>query len=236
VTGNDRKKGQDMDGTFDATLMDGRAVIGSIVHRTNGFVYRCNNDADYSMLLMEGAVAELTGHPAAEFLTPPQRSYAGLCHPEDVAAMVAAVDGALERRANWTVDYRLLRADGSTRWVQEVGGGVFDDAGGLLFLEGIVLDIEARKQDEAAAQARTGAIAAHCRDLVTETRPILGVLRELRILAINARIEAARAGQAGAGFAVVAGEVGRIANETATRATRIAELTEELQGLLRTGA
>lgn len=221
---------------MDGAMIDGREVIGSIVHRTNGFVYRCRNDRDYSMLLMEGAVAELTGHPSSDFLNPPQRSYAGLCHPEDADKVFAAVDAALLGRQNWTVDYRLVRPDGSARWVHEVGGGVFDPAGELLFLEGVVLDYEARKRDEAESTARNAEIAAHCRTLVSETRPILSVLRELRILAINARIEAARAGQAGAGFAVVSGEVGRIANETAVRATKVAELTEELQKLLRSAA
>ncbi|WP_434620071.1 methyl-accepting chemotaxis protein [Tabrizicola sp. M-4] len=220
-----------MDGTF----IDGREVVGSILHRTNGFVYRCRNDRDYSMLLMEGAVQELTGYPADDFLVPPQRSYAGLAHPEDAEAMFAAVDAALLRRENWTVDYRVMRPDGSTRWVHEVGGGVFDAAGELQFLEGIVLDHEARKIEESESRARNQQITLFCKDLVSETKPILSVLRELRILAINARIEAARAGQAGAGFAVVAGEVGRIANETATRATKVAELTEELQKLLRAG-
>ena len=218
---------------MDGAIFDGRAVIGSIVHRTNGFVYRCRNDRDYSMLLMEGAVSELTGYPTDDFITQPQRSYSGLCHPDDSDAVFAAVDSALERRENWTVDYRLVRPDGATRWVHEVGGGVFDSAGNLEFLEGIVLDNEARKQDEAARGTRTQQIANHCRTLMQETKPVLSVLRELRILAINARIEAARAGQAGAGFAVVAGEVGRIADETTTRAARVADLTEELQKLLR---
>ncbi len=218
-----------MDGAF----FDGREIIGSILHRTNGFVYRCRNDRDYSMLLMEGAVAELTGYPTSDFIEMPQRSYSGLTHPEDTDTVFAAVDSALERRENWSVDYRLVRPDGSTRWVHEVGGGVFDASGALQFLEGIVLDYEQRKREEALRGERNQQITEFCRNLVSETKPILSVLRELRILAINARIEAARAGQAGAGFAVVAGEVGRIANETTTRASTVSDLTEELQKLLR---
>ncbi len=217
---------------MDGAIFDDREVIGSIVHRTNGFVYRCRNDRDYSMLLMEGAVGELTGSPSVRFLDPPQLSYAGLCHPEDCDFVYAAVDAALEKRENWSIEYRLVRPDGSSRWVHEVGGGVFDDAGALEFLEGVVLDHEARKREDAARGQRNQQIEGHCRTLVQETKPVLRVLRELRILAINARIEAARAGRAGAGFSVVAAEVGRIADETAARATRVAELTEELQALL----
>ena len=218
---------------MDGAIFDGRAVIGSIVHRTNGFVYRCRNDRDYSMLLMEGAVAELTGHPSSEFTAGPHRSYSALCHPDDCEGVFAAVDAALEKHENWTVEYRLVRPDGSTCWVHEVGGGVFDANDTLEFLEGVVLDHEARKRAEIARSLRNRQIEDHCRTLMQETKPVLRVLRELRILAINARIEAARAGHAGAGFSVVAGEVGRIAEETAARASRAADLTEELQGLLR---
>lgn len=214
---------------------DGTSIIAGIVHRANAFVYRCKNDADYTMTLMDGAVKEITGHSASEFLTPPQLSFSALYHPDEADRLVELFDRALERRENWQVSFRLRQPDGSYRWVHEVGGGVRNAAGELLFHEGIIMDHEIRKRDETAANVRNDQIASYCRNLVTETKPILSVLRELRILAINARIEAARAGQAGAGFAVVAGEVGRIANETATKATRVAELTEELQELLRSG-
>jgi len=219
-----------MDGQYSDS---GVSVIGSIIHRANAFVYRCKNDADYTMITMEGAVRELTGHSASEFLTPPQLSFSGLYHPDEAEALVKLFDSALERRENWQVSFRLRQPDGSYRWVHEVGGGVRNAAGELLFHEGIIMDHEIRKRDEAAASERNNRIAQYCRNLVSETKPILAVLRELRILAINARIEAARAGHAGAGFAVVAGEVGRIANETATRATKVSDLTEELQEMLR---
>lgn len=223
-----------MDGSgLQGGFVESRAVIGSIIHRANGFVYRCMNNSEYTMLLMEGAVEELTGYQSAEFVLEPQRSYAGQCHPDDAQGMFDAVDRALERRENWAIDYRLVRPGGSTVWVHEVGGGVFDEAGELKFLEGIVLDNEQRRQEEQARYVRNSEIAGYCKQLVSETKPILAVLRELRILAINARIEAARAAQAGAGFAVVAKEVGRIANETSEKASRVADITEELQKLLR---
>ncbi|NBO20639.1 MAG: PAS domain S-box protein [Rhodobacteraceae bacterium] len=216
----------------DHIQIDTNAQLGSIIQRANAFVYRCRNDADYTMTMMTGAVEELTGHPAHAFLEPPQFSFSALYHPDESEALVRLFDRALERREAWQVSFRLRQPDGHYRWVHEVGGGVFDENDTLLFLEGIILDHEIRKRDEQAAQDLTEKIAAYCRDLVADTKPILGVLRELRILAINARIEAARAGQAGAGFAVVAGEVGRIANETGTRAARVADLTAELAQLL----
>lgn len=209
--------------------------MAGMIQRANSFVYRCANDADYTMTLMRGAVKELTGYPPEDFLNPPQKSFAAIYHPDEIDGVVRDVERALEKRESWHLTFRMLQPNGGYRWCHEVGAGVFDASGKLLFLEGLIMDYEAKKRQEADAANRNDQIALFCRDLVTETKPILSVLRELRILAINARIEAARAGHAGAGFSVVAGEVGRIANETATRASKVAELTEDLQHLLRQG-
>lgn len=211
-------------------------VAGSILRRSSGFLYRCRNDRAYSMVFMEGAVAALTGQPADMFIGPEAQSYAAAIHPDDLTDVVAAVDAALAGRVGWSVDYRLRRADGSDLWVQENGGGVFAETGALLYLEGIVVDHALAKAEALAAAALQGELAEKCRMLPQETGPVLEVLKLLRILAIDARIEAARAGQAGAGLAVVASETGRLADETATRASRVAETTRALNLLLSVGA
>lgn len=208
---------------------------GSILLRANGFLYRCRNDRDYSMIYMEGAVVGLTGYAATDFLGPMQRSYVGITHPADQELVFARVDGALKARSSWAMEYRLCRANGADQWVREFGGGVFDGAGKLLYLEGIVLDHTVGKAEELAAGALQVELAHKCRLLLQQTGPVLDVLRLLRILAINARIEAGRAGAAGVGSAVVASEIGRLADESSARASHIADVTRDLQLLLNGG-
>lgn len=62
-------------------------------------------------------------------------------------------------------------------------------------------------------------LAATERDLTQITE----ISREVKILALNARIEAARAGAAGAGFAVIAGAIGQLARDTTDAADGISE-------------
>lgn len=209
-------------------------IIGSISQRMGGFLYRCRNDRDYSMIFMAGGVEELTGYPAEAFTGAGRRSYAAMTHREDAEAVYAAVDQALAERRNWTVTYRIVGRDGRETWVHEIGGGVFqgDD---LVYLEGVVVNRDAGRRAELRSMARLEAISDKSRLLLKSTVPIVNVLRTLRILAINARLEAGRAGPAGASFGYVANEVSRLSEETAQLAEAIARITGELNALVSEG-
>ncbi len=210
------------------------AIIQSIINRMDGFLYRCRNDKAYSMMFMAGDVRLLTGFDAGAFTGAEARSYAAMTHPEDLDSVYAAVDAALAGKTNWSVDYRIQRADGSDRWVHEIGGGVYQ-GDELLYLEGVVIDSDRAKRDELHNVEMLAAISEKARLLLCNTVPIVEVLRTLRILAINARLEAGRAGPTGASFGFVAHEVSRLAEETSVLAERIATVTGQLQDLLKTG-
>ncbi len=67
------------------------------------------------------------------------------------------------------------------------------------------------------------------REIGKVTRLISSIAEQTNLLALNATIEAARAGEAGKGFAVVASEVKDLAKETSEATTSIGARVEEIQ-------
>ena len=210
-------------------------VIESVASRLNGFFYRCQNDPGYTMLFMTDGIATLTGYPASDFINNRARTFTSIVEPKDVPLVDAGVAAGLEKRGNWEIDYRLLRRDGSPLWIHESGAGIFDNNGQLLFLEGVCIDISPQKQQEERLGQLVGRISGTSNDIVEAVQHILGELRTLKLLALNARIEAARAAEHGAGFAVVAQEMKSLADTTREEADRIRSLMDTLQVLLKGG-
>jgi hypothetical protein len=208
------------------------SVIESVASRLNGFFYRCQNDAGYTMLFMSPGIEALTNYPASDFLNNRVRTFTSVVDPRDIAEIDAAVGDGVARRTKWEIDYRLVKRDGTPLWIHESGAGVFDEAGALMFLEGVCIDISAQKQQEGKLEQLIGGISGTSNDIVSAVQHILGELRTLKLLALNARIEAARAGEHGSGFAVVAQEMKSLADTTREEADRINGLMERLQSLL----
>ena len=210
-------------------------VIESVASRLNGFFYRCQNDAGYTMLFMTEGIETLTGYPVSDFLNNHVRTFTSIVDPQDGGAVDAAVGAGVEKRAKWEIDYRLIKRDGHPLWIHESGAGVFDDNNQLLFLEGVCIDISPQKKQEEKLEQLVGNISGTSNDIVEAVQHILGELRTLKLLALNARIEAARAAEHGAGFAVVAQEMKSLADTTREEADRIRALMETLQTLLKAG-
>jgi len=210
-------------------------VIESVASRLNGFFYRCQNDAGYTMLFMTDGIELLTGYPTSEFLNNRVRTFTSVVEPKDIRLVDAAVGRGVETKSKWEIDYRLVKRDGNPIWIHESGAGIFDDNGQLLFLEGVCIDISAQKLQEGKLEQLVSRISGTSNDIVEAVQHILGELRTLKLLALNARIEAARAAEHGAGFAVVAQEMKSLADTTREEADRIRSLMETLQTLLKSG-
>jgi len=81
-------------------------------------------------------------------------------HPDDLARCVEIYTEAFDRRASFSLDYRLRRHDGEYRWIEDVGTPRQDSGGNFLGYIGHCLDISERKQAEAALRLQSSALEA----------------------------------------------------------------------------
>lgn len=75
-----------------------------------------------------------------------------LVAPEDRERARLAVERAIEKRSDYDIEYRVILADGTKRWVAAKGRAQYDASGNASSMLGVVQDITERKQTEAALQ------------------------------------------------------------------------------------
>ena len=164
----------------------------------------------------------------------------------EVTAAVAQLDGAVAQLVG-TSD-GITRTAGSaqqltmavTEAAREVSSGIDMVASGADEMGASISEIAQNAVTVAgiaaeavlAAEATTETVVAlgdSSREIGNVVNVITAIAEQTNLLALNATIEAARAGEAGKGFAVVASEVKDLARETARATGDISERVESIQ-------
>jgi diguanylate cyclase (GGDEF)-like protein/PAS domain S-box-containing protein len=130
------------------SAQDNARMLKTLLATVDGMVYR--RRLDWTLEFVSSGCVRVTGHQAADLLLNNRIAYGDLVIPEDRLWVREAINCAVEEARSFDLEYRIVHADGGTRWVWERGTGVTDDHGKTIALEGLVKDITKRKGAEQA--------------------------------------------------------------------------------------
>jgi PAS domain S-box-containing protein len=132
-----------------ARLRANEARLTSLVANIPGAVYRCACDSIWTMEWISPEIERIVGYPPSDFIDNAVRTFASVTHPDDVEGVERAVYAAADEGRPFGLEYRLVRPDGTVRWVLE-RGQVLEATDGRRWLDGAIFDITARRQAEEA--------------------------------------------------------------------------------------
>jgi PAS domain S-box-containing protein len=129
---------------------DQKRLLHTLLDQLDGMVYRCRNDQHWTMEFVSVGCLALTGYNPEDLLLNNRVSFEEITHPEDRERVRAEIRSALAMRRRYEIEYRILHADGTQRWVFERGTGIYHEDGSLQALQGFIDDITRRKENEHA--------------------------------------------------------------------------------------
>lgn len=115
--------------------------LETLVTNLPGIAYRCQGKHPWTMESIRGDCELLTGYPATDFVDGERTWGDDVIHHEDREHVMNKLASGLASEGSFEIRYRIVTADGGTKWVWESGQEVGSSPSGTPMLEGFVTDI-----------------------------------------------------------------------------------------------
>ena len=129
-------------------LLESERSKAVLLDNLPGMMYRCKFDRNWTMLYVSSGCFELTGYPPNDILNNTTISDNDLIIETYQDEIWNNWQIAVESQEKFLQEYEIITANGESKWVWEQGQGIYDNQGNILYLEGLIIDINDRKMNE----------------------------------------------------------------------------------------
>lgn len=133
---------------FEAGFSEKPENLLALINVLPAMIYRCKNDADWTMIFVSDGALELTGYSPDDLVGNKKTPFAKLIHPADRGKVRNEILASVIAGKPFSLEYRILSAKGEEKWVREQGRGGRDSSGGYPVIEGLITDITHHKRAE----------------------------------------------------------------------------------------
>lgn len=132
----------------ESALMESERSKSVLLSHLPGLAYRCSYDEDWTMHYVSAGCYNLTGYYAENLLYNRDLSFEDIIVQEYRDMLRNEWERILKARLTFNHEYEIITASGERKWVLEMGEGIFGKHGEVIALEGIIIDINRRKNVE----------------------------------------------------------------------------------------
>lgn len=130
-------------------LREAEVRYRSLVENVPAMVYIEAMDGRMTTLYDSPQIEKMLGYPADTYKKDPNY-WANIVHPEDKGRVAAEEQEAIAQDGSFHSEYRVMARDGRVVWVRDESVVVRDGEGTPLYWQGVILDVTARREAEAA--------------------------------------------------------------------------------------
>lgn len=125
---------------------EAEAKYRTLVEQIPAITYIASLENPCKLLYLSPQIRDL-GFPSEDWLDDPQGLLKHV-HADDLSGAIEAYTLTYEHHTPLRCEYRLIKSDGQSRWFLDEANVVYDETGGSLFLQGVLVDITKDKETE----------------------------------------------------------------------------------------